>query len=33
VEQELMDLESAYKKEVITEKEYKSAKKKILGRK
>jgi hypothetical protein len=33
VGQELMDLESAYKKGVITEKEYNSAKKKILERK
>lgn len=32
VGQELMDLESAYKKGVITEKEYNSAKKKILER-
>ena len=33
VGQELMDLESAYKKGVITEKEYNNAKKKILERK
>jgi len=33
VGQELMDLESAYKKGVITEKEYNRAKKKILERK
>ncbi len=33
VGQELMDLESAYKKGVITEKEYESAKEKILKRK
>jgi len=33
VGQELMDLESAYKKGAITEKEYEKAKKKILKRK
>jgi len=31
--QELMDLEEAYKKEVITEKQYNDQKKKILNRK